>query len=295
MLAMAIDLGRIAIWDTWTDSWMDRQYCKEQTGFACFFHRLTNCSYPSKSEIKSARANIRSNARVIRFVIRMARDRTPYPILFEKLLHCAPVGSKKYWWRQQAACFMVRPNERTIGMMDHWAREIRSVDGYGIAPCGSASMHIRHGDKGREMELFSLDKYLEKLDYLRQNNNFPITSLPLPIFVSTEDDEVIRQMLTMNNTKNINFFWLQEELHNGNMKELKLQGPNRILKDLTTLRMALTSFAFVGTLRSNWNRLIEELRSTVGQRARAPFYDLSSNCSGVNDCKAKGREVFFGY
>jgi len=91
---------------------------------------------------------------------------------------------------------MARPNQRMIGMMDYYERKIRSVKGYGIPRCGTASMHIRHGDKNKEMKLFSLENYVDKFDFLLQNNGFLSTFLPFSIFVSTEDNEVIGQVQT---------------------------------------------------------------------------------------------------
>jgi len=90
---------------------------------------------------------------------------------------------------------MTRPNERMIGMMDYYDSEIRSEKRYGIPPCGTVSMHIRHGDKSKEMKLFPLELYLKKLDSLREDGKFPaLLTVPLPIFVSTEDGEVIRKI-----------------------------------------------------------------------------------------------------
>lgn len=193
LLAVAMDLGRIAVWDSWIDPWLEGSYCKDWTSFGCFFHRLTNCTYPSKAEMKNAKAE-ESDDRVIR--VNMGMIKSQYPKIFTELLECAPVVSKKYWWRQQAAAFMVRPNQRTIGMMDYYEQKVRSAKGYGIPKCPTASMHIRHGDKNKEMELFGLEEYEEKLHFLRQNNEFLSTFPPLAIFLSTEDNGVITEAET---------------------------------------------------------------------------------------------------
>ena len=39
------------------------------------------------------------------------------------------------------------------------------------------------------------------------------------------------------------------------------------------LDLALDGSAWVGTIKSNWDRLIEELRSTVRCKAHLPFID----------------------
>jgi len=88
---------------------------------------------------------------------------------------------------------------------------------------------------------------------------------------------------------------LVETLGNLNINGLMLQGSNRVLKDLTTLRLQCRGLAFVGTFASNWNRLIHELSSTVGLRNRAPMYDFSNNCTGVKDCMNKDENKEFIY
>jgi len=88
---------------------------------------------------------------------------------------------------------------------------------------------------------------------------------------------------------------LDERLGNLHISGLKLQGSNRVLKDLTTLRFQCRGLAFVGTFQSNWNRLIHELSSTVGLRNRAPMFDFSNNCTGVKDCINKDKDKPFIY
>jgi len=88
---------------------------------------------------------------------------------------------------------------------------------------------------------------------------------------------------------------LEERLGNHHVGGLKLQGSVRVLKDLTTLRLQCRGLAFVGTMASNWNRLIHELSSTVGLRNRAPMFDFSNNCTGVKDCMNKDYDKEFIY
>ena len=51
-------------------------------------------------------------------------------------------------------------------------------------------------------------------------------------------------------------------------------GPsNEFLWSLLNLQLALEADAWVGTLTSNWCRLIDELRSTVRCKAEFPYAD----------------------
>lgn len=51
-------------------------------------------------------------------------------------------------------------------------------------------------------------------------------------------------------------------------------GPSKdFLGSLLNLQLALECSAWVGTLSSNWCRLIDQLRATVGCKATLPFSD----------------------
>lgn len=51
-------------------------------------------------------------------------------------------------------------------------------------------------------------------------------------------------------------------------------GPTtEMLNSLVNLDLALQASAWIGTLSSNWCRLIEELRATVGCAAHLPYVD----------------------
>ena len=50
-----------------------------------------------------------------------------------------------------------------------------------------------------------------------------------------------------------------------------------VLNSLLHLDLALQCDGFVGTLSSNWCRLIDELRSTVRCKAHAPYLDAQQD------------------
>lgn len=53
-----------------------------------------------------------------------------------------------------------------------------------------------------------------------------------------------------------------------------LIGPSRdMLGSLLNLQLAMECSAWVGTLSSNWCRLIDQMRSTVGCKAHLPYSD----------------------
>ena len=96
------------------------------------------------------------------------------------------------------------------------------------------------------------------------------------IFLSTEDPKSIDYFKTLGN-------WTVLTLQVPRPKVGIVVGPTayakeigsdeEMLNSLVNLDLALTCSAWVGTIASNWNRLIEELRSTVRCKAHLPYID----------------------
>ncbi len=111
----------------------------------------------------------------------------------------------------------------------------------------------------RAQELYAYDGHLQRI-----------------IFLSTEDPN------------SIDYF---KQLYHSNWTVLSMQlarptgvvspvefacniGPDEeMLNSLVNLDLALECSAWVGTINSNWNRLIEELQSTVRCKAQRPYVD----------------------
>jgi len=233
-------------------------------------------------------------------------------------------GALKYWWRGQGAAWLVRFNAETLSAM----RALRahpsaltvlqggnSSDGDGLSggrvsaaavhaasafplPPGTVSVHIRHGDKHREMTLVPLFNYLEAANSLVDENTLGYSGKVL--FLSTEDPAAVADLETTG-------FWsweasaaaggkldpvnvvpdkveaavyqppfarwtyliskhpfLPRENSNGPLQMKTFQknlSPGQLtLRWWLQLFMALECDAWVGTRGSNWNRLIDELR-----------------------------------
>ncbi|KAF3909290.1 hypothetical protein ABW20_dc0107806 [Dactylellina cionopaga] len=189
----------------------------------------------------------------------------------------------KYWWRSQATAYMMRMNGPALKRL----KELRLENGLHSAvthnetggltnvtvpfplPDGSFSMHIRHGDKGIEMELIPFRKYVERAEEFAAMNMISSRKI---CFVSTEDNDVIDEAQTIGNawispntTSNQNWTWVWSNIPriNGGPVEQLNQFGNRTdmtIKWMQQLIFAIEASYIVGTRGSGWNRMIDELR-----------------------------------
>jgi len=104
-------------------------------------------------------------------------------------------------------------------------------------------------------------------------------------FLSTEDDKVVAEAKHLNTIGDWKIKFTTEERSNEGFFSLVKHGDKRMLLDLLALHLAIHCDGFVGTLHSNWNRLIMELSSTVGYCAGCPYLEVDQPCSSVTECR----------
>ena len=100
------------------------------------------------------------------------------------------------------------------------------------------------------------------------------------IFLSTDDPKVVADAKAALYGKDWTLSYLRLErsatgqpLHTPD--HLQKLGANATLNALLDFKLALECDGWVGTLRSNWDRLIDEIRSTVGFQAHRSFENLN--------------------
>ena len=297
----------------------DIPYCGNTTSLECFLQNVSSCTTQDASPWDEAadvdalfpgRPHSQQDVRVLRVYIehhgtpsvwkeqmKQASEavRVAVPDIFRELLACSPIHGETrdtnydlYWWRAQATGFLMRPNRRTSSTLRGiQARRLRLVRGQIIEPAamtakgpqldGCVGVHVRHGDKKKEMKLEQLSKYLKAADSLVSSATAHAQRC---MFVGTDDAGVIHEIsrlpgwtvmyVDMNRTQDT-------ALHNAH--DLKLHGAQIMLDGLLDLSLTLSCSAWVGTLGSNWGRLIDELRSTVllkadGEFRNIQYYDL---------------------
>ena len=146
---------------------------------------------------------------------------------------------------------------------------------------GTISVHIRHGDKWYEMALVPTQKYLDAAVRLQHEMALGLVQ---QIFVSTEDPAAL---VELNNTLMsqpqsfarwiVRYSELPRANSNGdNQLDVFSRLPRARLTQLWLLQllMALECDAWVGTRKSNWNRLIDELRCVWVPKCGLPFVEV---------------------
>lgn len=198
-----------------------------------------------------------------------------HPPIFAPFLEASPIDPEKYryWWRAQTVAYIVRPNKRSLERI----RE-RKLATYpmGNISRGTISVHVRHGDKWTEMpnavpDDGAFSKAVEEL-YADAGQAW---RLKRAIFLSTEDPESIEHFQGLQSW-DVSFTHVprKPDRTKSTILYAKEYGPaNEVFDSLVNLDLALDCDAWIGTLTSNWCRLIDELRATVRCKAHMVYWD----------------------
>ncbi|CAF0757579.1 unnamed protein product [Didymodactylos carnosus] len=307
-LGRAIDYDRILIWDI-KDKGGAAGWHYFDVGCAgkghydtldCLYEPLTSCGYGHSNE-KNTLYTIGWED---------GSDKTePWhrfraPSLFTHALiqhTSAPLTSTavKYWWRGQATGFILRLHNASLAKIralrldpfmhvgftvNKTSNTFQSLPVPFPLPPHSFSMHIRHGDKASEMRLIPLKEYVEEAEWFaKQNPN----SYHKSAFLSSEDPAVFEEAKSITyvtfdyglTSPNENWIWYMSKIKRENigpMQQLDVFGnrSDMTLSWMLQLFMALECDGYVGTLNSNWNRLIDELRCIWMDNCMHPYLEV---------------------
>ena len=190
-LAIAMQMNRILLphpdsvnlkWET------NIEFCKNQKKYSleCYYENYSNCTlqhalrdnpkklefilgddildlFESKAktnEIVTKYSNITTieiQYQKISSIRSLIRHFLPNFIL--PIISCSPIrlDSYFYYWRAISVTYFIRPNNNTLALLSKY-RNISLID-LELNQC--ISVHIRHGDKKKEMKLIPFTKYME--------------------------------------------------------------------------------------------------------------------------------------
>jgi len=290
-LGMAMETGRILVlYPTPNLSWVKGVFCEDyDTLDTCYFEPITSCSvydiFGGKLEKlddipeidmsgnvdQSHLTVLRAHALAI-VVTWPASIQLSIPDQFHKLLSMSgmQVNQWSHWWRAQAVAYIVRPNRRTLVELD--SRRRLFFPNKAIDP-GTISIHIRHGDKWKESTLVADEDHLRLAEELLEK--FPDIA-KRNIFLSTADPNSVQffAKLTNWNVSWTNLSRVDDSTISPMDRAERMGWTEEFLNCLLDLGLALECDAFVGMYSSNWNRLVNELRSTVRCKAHFPYVDV---------------------
>jgi hypothetical protein len=160
-------------------------------------------------------------------------------------------------------------------------------------------MYIRRGDKSIEMQLVPLNAYTHSLSLLHERNLVSADSQLL--FLASEDSKEIKNMREWNDqhkqyeiivTEIFNRSGLLAERTADERKKMSPtkddHHPLEYLSMMLNVHYLVKGTSYICTLSSNFCRIIDELRATVGGKADRPYVDLSAETCSNPPCIYNG-------
>jgi len=273
-LAKALEEDRIFYWGKTTGrEFASPELCGTVNNWLCFFQPPTNCSTDDyANEGNTVKGDV--------------SEKLVPTVFVQWLKEVAPHINAKYWWRAQSTAYLMRLNQHTLEAVSELRKSnsmamlspaenptrqqvLRLPQPVFPLPRGTLSLHVRHGDKYKEMQLQPYSKYMAGADYLTAMN--PNFLRPL-IFLSTDDPAVVQESFGYTEWATI---YSDISRVNSNGADEVAKTPNAAHLHLLQLLMALECDAWVGTRGSNWNRLIDELRCIWVAKCDHPYFEVA--------------------
>jgi len=215
--------------------------CDSASGsaFECFFKPITWCNHRASSNVSAphTRDVVNEMPRFLEEVI----DRAP------TTMPNTPDRQVKYLWRAIASAYLLRLNADTSTQL---VAQRRALLGRGPPPL--IAVHVRRGDKGKEMTLRPVSRFVQAVKQVQLSSvrrGWPA------VFLTTESEDVVGAFQEAFSAPP-QLVYVDRERSN---KDFSI-GYNDTMADLLSLFVSLESTYFVGTLGSNWSRLVDELR-----------------------------------
>jgi hypothetical protein len=262
---------------TWAREHVTHQLCKgaEFEGYGCLPH-LSKEQDHRDQQFTFFTFYILDNVAQLSYTI--------VPYQFAPLLACSPISDADsfYWWRAQAVAYLLRPDSFARAEIDAriqaYYKERRQL------PAHSVALHIRRGDKEKELKSLTSDESFVRalnasilsVDWTRMHG------IPKAkhIFVSTEDKGSLDYVVNaFANVDDVQVSYATVPRHSSKSSPMEIAkkiGPqNEVFNSLLNLRLSLQAHSVMGIFGSNWVRLIDELRSTIGCHSSGLMIDPS--------------------
>jgi hypothetical protein len=250
-----------------------------------------------------------TNQKTLRIRLTSAFGTDAYlPQVLHQIWECSPFHHSKYryWWRAMSTAYILRPNPATVALIQKY--ESRYIP-FNIEEERCIAVYIRRGDKHVEMNIqkdtsmFFDAASLLWSTYITYNNHFHAEHNPI-MFLGSEEPSVIVEGKEWSNIHHWKL--LETELFNRSevstyldyQTQAKLWGEHHpvhneyeYLSMIINLDMYIKCSGFVCTERSNFCRVIDELRATVGGKANAPLVEI--DCPHDPPCINRNVEIDF--
>eukprot|EP00668_Euglena_longa_P040318 GGOE01053102.1.p1 GENE.GGOE01053102.1~~GGOE01053102.1.p1 ORF type:complete len:444 (-),score=97.91 GGOE01053102.1:235-1566(-) len=224
---------------------------KSNVGLEYYFEPISNCSLPLPGQ-QTFPGQFQT--------IRISEGSQKYGLIPHQFR-----GRPLVYWRAQSSRYILRRPRPWYAQ--HLASLMQELLPHPV-PRPSVCMHVRRSDKRSEAKDTPFAKYIRVAEEFRQRD------VRLQhVFLSSEDDAVINETTQYGSWR---FHYCKEDRHNWNHDQVAALKGGDYLADISFVNLYLHMECdyLVITRKSNWCRLIEEMRLT-GNRSRCPVYNLS--------------------
>ncbi|CAF3701241.1 unnamed protein product [Rotaria sp. Silwood1] len=220
----------------------------------CFFLPITNCSIPSKID---GNQTITIDANVGHW------SNPIIPSVFQNRTF--------NWYRVQMVFYLMRYKPETLAHVQYTISKqfnLSSIDFYHPY----IAVYVRRSDKATTKEMsqvYTLKQYFDLFDGNARQANIST------IYINSEDEKVLNEFVEINKEKQGYYkllnLTLQKNIVFGTLTRMTSEQRGKVILDfLTDLFIETNADLHVGTLTSNWCRLVDEMRLALGKLI--PFY-----------------------
>lgn len=218
-------------------------------------------------------------------LILMDKCRVFVPKQFVHMLNCYGMKPEFHflWWRAIAISYFIRPNHATLELLKtHQDEYVKNLNGQCI------STYVRHGDKGIEMQLVPTQNYINAAEQVWKRANIPgmYPDRPKVFYIASDDFEAMERVKQWgrNNRITIRYSNLSQTILSDRVKVLKQHDMERGFRKhremeyfsyILHIADSIMCEVFICTWPSNYCRIIDELRTTIGGKANRLSVDLS--------------------
>lgn len=174
-----------------------------------------------------------------------------------------------------------RVSPRLYHAAENAAREIFNMSTGGSIPNDMIAVHIRWGDKAKEMKLVGLEEYINAIKLVIANHSISQPS----IYLVTENADAVE--MVKKEISSLNSSWKIYShghfLTDYERKQLGHRVPTGQIgkANLISLLIAMESKYYVLTTGSNWSRILNELRTNVVDQ-------VCNKCTAMVDLQHEG-------
>lgn len=195
-----------------------------------------------------------------------------------------------FWWRAQSVAYIMRLNADTIRAivrlrtdpLFHYYTNCNSTPF--PLPVNTIAMHIRGGDKWKEMRLVPPHKFIATAAALFEN--MPLSFSSRNIFVSSDYEAAIQE--TQHDAEEMGLSVIYSHIYReprGQEYDVWKKQHNRLKMTHThilQLLMSLEADSWIGTRGSNWNRLIDQLRCVWVEKCPNQYTEVGNPYAGYD-------------